>query len=451
MEMFQDGGLKDQGNTIDPVSGNDVPSGSLKEEVRDDIDAKLSPGEFVFPADVVRFVGLEKLMMMRDKAKAGLTRMEEIGQMGNSDEATIEDGVPFGMEDLIIVAGSPDNEMSKGGVPSYGRGGMLLGFDGYVPPTTYYNPATGQEMTSTKIGGDFFPPLPDGFVEKPKRAETKPRDVKTETTKVKSELGSGEVDGGPDRGDVSAGEMTMSEKADMPDFSETTKDMIGSALGFGFGMLGMGTTQMAAKGVGMIDKDLSDLARAGVKADFASYDEAKAAMASMTVAQRTAQRDRDTQTAADRAQQSYENSVGAPAGHTGTAGVGTIGGIPSQMAVDIHGTVTDLTTGDIIGGQDAKDFKDRMDRKAGVGNELDGPGPDTTAVGGGSDPAGNPGGGGSEAPGGVAGGPQGGPQSQSDVGGRDQSETVGVAIGGLIPKPKRKKQKKMKRGGLASR
>ena len=47
MEMFQDGGLKDQGNTTDPVSGNDVPSGSLKEEVRDDIDAKLSPGEFV--------------------------------------------------------------------------------------------------------------------------------------------------------------------------------------------------------------------------------------------------------------------------------------------------------------------------------------------------------------------------------------------------------------------
>ena len=217
MEMFQDGGLKDQGNTIDPVSGNDVPSGSLKEEVRDDIDAKLSPGEFVFPADVVRFVGLEKLMMMRDKAKKGLSRMEDMGQMGNSDEATIDDDVPFGMEDLIIVSGGPENEMSKGGVPSYGRGGMLLGFDSYVPPTTYYNPATGQELMSTKIGGDFFPPLPDGFVEKPKRAETKPRDVKTETTKVKSELGSGEVDGGPDKGDKSFGEMSPNEQVSYGD------------------------------------------------------------------------------------------------------------------------------------------------------------------------------------------------------------------------------------------
>ena len=180
--MFQDGGLKDQGNTTDPVSGNDVPSGSLKEEVRDDIDAKLSPGEFVFPADVVRFIGLEKLMMIRDKAKKGLSRMEEMGQMGNSDEATIDDDVPFGMEDLIIVSGGPENEMSKGGVPSYGRGGQLIGDigDGYQPPTRYHNPATGQEMMVTKIAGKFFPPLPKGFVPKPTIAQANP----TSSTRV---------------------------------------------------------------------------------------------------------------------------------------------------------------------------------------------------------------------------------------------------------------------------
>ena len=58
MEMFQDGGLEQDGGTIDPVSGNDVPVGSSQEEVRDDIPAQLSEGEFVFPADVVRFIGL---------------------------------------------------------------------------------------------------------------------------------------------------------------------------------------------------------------------------------------------------------------------------------------------------------------------------------------------------------------------------------------------------------
>jgi Arc/MetJ-type ribon-helix-helix transcriptional regulator len=84
--LFAEGGMNDEGGTVDPVSGNDVPAGSLKNEVRDDIDAKLSEGEFVVPADVVRYIGLERLMKLRDEAKAGLARMNEIGQMGNAEE-----------------------------------------------------------------------------------------------------------------------------------------------------------------------------------------------------------------------------------------------------------------------------------------------------------------------------------------------------------------------------
>ena len=100
MEMFEDGGLKDEGNTIDPISGNDVPPGSTQEEVRDDIPAQLSEGEFVFPADVVRYIGLEKLMKMRQEAKQGLKTMEDMGQMGNSEEATMPDDLPFDMKTL---------------------------------------------------------------------------------------------------------------------------------------------------------------------------------------------------------------------------------------------------------------------------------------------------------------------------------------------------------------
>jgi len=124
MELFEEGGLKDEGNTVDPVSGNEVPPGSNQEEVRDDIPAQLSEGEFVFPADVVRYIGLEKLMVMRQEAKAGLARMEEMGQMGNSDEATLpddmpfktsseEDDMPFTMEDLDT---EEETEYNRGGV-----------------------------------------------------------------------------------------------------------------------------------------------------------------------------------------------------------------------------------------------------------------------------------------------------------------------------------------------
>jgi len=113
---FDEGGLLDEGGSVDPVSGNDVPTGSTQEEVRDDIPAQLSEGEFVLPADVVRFHGLEKIMALRDEAKAGLHKMEAMGQMGNSEEATIPDGVPFSIEDL---------DMEDDGIAEYQVGGYV--------------------------------------------------------------------------------------------------------------------------------------------------------------------------------------------------------------------------------------------------------------------------------------------------------------------------------------
>ena len=118
-----EGGLLDEGGSVDPVSGNDVPVGSLKEEVRDDIPAKLSEGEFVFPADVVRFIGLDRLMKMRQLAKDGLTKMEAMGQMGNSEEATMEDDGDFEsnidglLEEIENEKEEPEEkvEMAEGG------------------------------------------------------------------------------------------------------------------------------------------------------------------------------------------------------------------------------------------------------------------------------------------------------------------------------------------------
>ena len=120
MELFARGGLNDEGGMIDGESGNEVPVGGTREGVRDDIDANVSKGEFIFPEDVTRYIGLDKLMQMRQKAKVGLQKMEDMGQMGNSDEAIIDDDMPFGMDDLIIVAGGePDDgelDMAVGGL-----------------------------------------------------------------------------------------------------------------------------------------------------------------------------------------------------------------------------------------------------------------------------------------------------------------------------------------------
>ena len=131
--MENDGGLKDEGGSVDPVSGNDVPIGSTKEEVRDDIPAQLSEGEFVFPADVVRYIGLEKLMMMRQEAKQGLKKMEAMGQMGNADEATVSDDLPFNETD-IIAEDDDGNEvdMAVGGLTPSSKYNQYMGASGIV-------------------------------------------------------------------------------------------------------------------------------------------------------------------------------------------------------------------------------------------------------------------------------------------------------------------------------
>jgi len=137
---FEEGGLMDEGGMVDEESGNEVPPGSLREEVRDDIPAQLSEGEFVFPADVVRYIGLEKLMMMRQEAKQGLAQMEAMGQMGNGDEATVQDDLPFDMYDLDVE--DDDLEMQQGGVVQDPRDVVKAGFVTYKGQTAYVHDVT---------------------------------------------------------------------------------------------------------------------------------------------------------------------------------------------------------------------------------------------------------------------------------------------------------------------
>ena len=130
---YDEGGFLDDGSSVDPISGNEVPTGSLQEEVRDDIPAQLSEGEFVVPADVVRFIGLDKLMKMRDSAKKGLASMEEEGQIGGSPapDMPMDRGMEMPLEDddiaMDALIDGMDSEgfdeqamnFAEGGMPTY--------------------------------------------------------------------------------------------------------------------------------------------------------------------------------------------------------------------------------------------------------------------------------------------------------------------------------------------
>lgn len=74
----------DDGASRDPVSGNEVPTGALAKEVRDDVDAKLSEGEYVVDAATLRYHGIQKYEKLRNQAQAGLESMEADGRVGGS-------------------------------------------------------------------------------------------------------------------------------------------------------------------------------------------------------------------------------------------------------------------------------------------------------------------------------------------------------------------------------
>jgi hypothetical protein len=125
--LLKEGGMLDEGGTKDPISGNAVPIGAMKEEVRDDVPAQLSEGEFVIPADVVRYIGLERLMMMRQAAKEGLKKMEEMGQMSNAEEATLEDDGEFESEidDILSELDSEKEDEGEDKETKMAEGGMV--------------------------------------------------------------------------------------------------------------------------------------------------------------------------------------------------------------------------------------------------------------------------------------------------------------------------------------
>jgi hypothetical protein len=113
--------MENRSMEMDPVSGNEVPPGVTAENVRDDIDAKLSEGEYVMPADVVKFFGMAHFEKMIKKAKEGMAEFEEEGRIGGKDVDSAEHEMAEEEDDMM--------EMAEGG---YTLGNDVMALDGYA-------------------------------------------------------------------------------------------------------------------------------------------------------------------------------------------------------------------------------------------------------------------------------------------------------------------------------
>ena len=110
------------GMMSDPVSGNPIPVGSSAENVRDDIEAMISEGEYVLPANVVKWHGLKHIMDMQSEAEMGLMGMFDMGliQYAGEEEAEepeevteAEDDVPYEEIDIEVAAVKVDDMLDE--------------------------------------------------------------------------------------------------------------------------------------------------------------------------------------------------------------------------------------------------------------------------------------------------------------------------------------------------
>ena len=164
--------FNDQAPQVDPVSGNEIPPGSLPEEVRDDIDARLSEGEYVVPADVVRYFGVKYFEDLRTEAKLGLSGMESDGRIGGEPMAVDPSGMPpegmdISEEDIAALEQALTTGVANGGlmdkmarVAKYdplvnarmNAGGLIVGFaEGGGAVQSLYNDPTRIDSLIQKV------------------------------------------------------------------------------------------------------------------------------------------------------------------------------------------------------------------------------------------------------------------------------------------------------------
>jgi hypothetical protein len=222
-----------RGQEVDPVSGNEVPLGSEPEEVRDDIDAKLSEGEYVVSADVVKYFGVKFFEDLRSQAKMGFSQMDANGRIGG--EPVVEDELPFDVSELQMQD-SPEPTMNKGGyMTGYAEGGSVnSGFE-----VKEYEDENGNIIYIQFMNGIQLTQIPSGY---------KPKGEVSTTPVVQPTRDSGS------KAPIATAEYVDWMEAPVEDFEkvvDTLKDPIGNAFTTAFDILTSGTPVGFVKGLGM--------------------------------------------------------------------------------------------------------------------------------------------------------------------------------------------------------
>ena len=178
---------------VDPVSGNTAPVGAKPEEVRDDIEIRVSPGEYVINAQTVRYFGEDFFDELQKTAEEGFERIKEGEELPfRDDELDIEDdeteevepeGFAYGGRvkgyaegDLVVP------EPVGGGYGQYGgTGAIFMGYQSKI----FINDETGQKIIIFFFNGRPLSRIPAGFREMGETPAEEQEQAAVETAEAK--------------------------------------------------------------------------------------------------------------------------------------------------------------------------------------------------------------------------------------------------------------------------
>ena len=248
---------------VDPVSGNEIPLGSTAENVRDDIPAQLSEGEYVVPADVVRYYGVKFFEDLRTEAKMGFQQMQENGRIGGEPVGMemAGDDLPFDISELQMVDDGEEQPMMAAGgyMKAYAPGG----FEAYSPAdyqpggsmgtggieiVKYVHP-DGREIFVQFMNGTPLTMIPEGFEKAATAEEQVAEGVTEQVTRTNNN-----DDSGPSTPIEAPEPIDWSNEATVEDFQNYADRRGGfgqKALATGVGMVaglpGLGLVRLAQK------------------------------------------------------------------------------------------------------------------------------------------------------------------------------------------------------------
>jgi hypothetical protein len=242
-----------------PGAGNEVPPGAMPKEVADDQPILASEGEYIIPANVVRYLGLDYIEKIVNKAKKGLAEMDQNGRIGGEPSAPAPAPEPAPTVPMMAEGGMvgsmdvPTSPAVASGAMGQGQGSSFSGVKQMQGPA-------GNIMYVPFLDGKPIIPVPEGYAEvggvasaapqASKPASTEPRDPLAATSQYQDD-GTTTREQDKARADSDA-QLKGSLAGDPRQWTADTFVKYGNALGSDMDKVGRMGVQIMMPGLGTV-------------------------------------------------------------------------------------------------------------------------------------------------------------------------------------------------------